>query len=184
MQDMTTEQDVPAAQKAAAGTEAAAGESVFQWKDAFLLGHQQMDETHQEFVELVNKLLVVPDEEFLPALKEFRTHAESHFSQEDEWMKSTAFPPRDCHIKEHAAVLSSVVEVVELLEEGGKVSTGRSLARELMNWFPGHADYLDSALAQWITKKKMGGVPVVLRRGTQSCDVPVSGAAPGHDTAA
>jgi hypothetical protein len=34
----------------------------------------------------------------------------------------------------------------------------------LFEWFPGHADYLDSALAAWMTKQTMGGKPVVFRR--------------------
>ncbi|MEG1733679.1 MAG: hypothetical protein RR283_01480, partial [Comamonas sp.] len=40
----------------------------------------------------------------------------------------------------------------------------QDLGRQLFSWFPGHADYLDSALAAWMTKKTMGGKPVVLRR--------------------
>jgi hypothetical protein len=36
--------------------------------------------------------------------------------------------------------------------------------RELIQWFPSHADHLDSALAHWISKLRTGGRPVVLRR--------------------
>ena len=66
-------------------------------------------------------------------------------------------------MNEHAAVLKSVREVQELLALG---DTGvcRRLARELANWFPGHADYLDSALAHWMCQQRLGGKPVVIRR--------------------
>ncbi len=37
-------------------------------------------------------------------------------------------------------------------------------ALNLFQWFPGHADYLDSALVAWISKKTLGGKPVVLCR--------------------
>jgi len=53
---------------------------------------------------------------------------------------------------------------VEDLVKAGDVEIGREFAGELARWFPSHADYLDSALAQWMAKKKLGGVPVVLRR--------------------
>ena len=33
-----------------------------------------------------------------------------------------------------------------------------------MDWFPGHADYMDSALATWLVKKSHDGRPLVLRR--------------------
>ena len=158
--------------QATAAEVAQPADSAFEWTDAYLLGHPQMDDTHREFVALVDKLLTVPDALVLPTLKEFKAHAEQHFSQEDQWMVSTAFPPRDCHIGEHAAVLNSVVEVCEYLEQGGNVAMGRDLAEELRNWFPGHADYLDAALAQWLTKKAKGGAPVVLRRNPQTCSVP------------
>ena len=46
----------------------------------------------------------------------------------------------------------------------GDFEAGRSLARALADWFPGHADYLDSALAHWMCKKRFGAPPVVLRR--------------------
>jgi len=38
------------------------------------------------------------------------------------------------------------------------------LAQHLLAWFPGHADHMDSALAQWMVRRQHGGAPVVLRR--------------------
>jgi hemerythrin-like metal-binding protein len=101
----------------------------------------------------------------LPALDAFERHAVDHFTQEEEWMHSTEFPPRDCHIDEHAAVLASVREVRAGVATGSLgLETAHDLAHHLFQWFPGHADYLDSALAAWMTKRTMGGKPVVLKR--------------------
>ena len=112
-----------------------------QWTDAFLLGYEPMDDTHREFVEIVDKLLTCPDAEMAGLLQAFITHAEAHFGLENTWMEETGFPPRDCHISEHKAVMESAVQVEDLV--------------------------LDSALAQWMAKRKLGGVPVVLRRNLQ-----------------
>ena len=79
-------------------------------------------------------------------------------------MTQTQFPPRDCHIDEHNAVLRSIEEVRQLLSVG-RVDVARSLVAELVNWFPGHATHLDSALAHWMFKQKNDGKPVVIRRG-------------------
>lgn len=135
----------------------------FQWSDAFLLGYPPMDDTHKEFVDLVSALLASEDSELDGYLKEFIRHAERHFSQEHDWMKETGFPAMDCHVDEHNAVMKSLREVDALVSER-KPKIIRSLAEELVRWFPGHADYLDSALAQWMAKRRLGGVPVVLRR--------------------
>jgi hemerythrin-like metal-binding protein len=134
-----------------------------QWHDGLLLGYQPMDATHEEFVLRVAALQQATDAELPARLEPFAEHAVRHFGEEDRWMEQTQFPARECHIDEHAAVLKSVREVQALLAQG---HTGpcRRLAQELAQWFPGHADYLDSALAHWMCKQRLGGKPVVIRR--------------------
>lgn len=135
------------------------------WSDARLLGFTPMDEVHEEFYEVTLRLVTCTESSALAAIAAFEQHAVSHFEQEDEWMRSTNFPPRDCHLDEHAAVLKSVREVKAAVEEGRVgADVVRDLGMHLFNWFPGHADYLDSALAAWMTKLSMGGKPVVFRR--------------------
>jgi len=139
----------------------------FEWTDKFLLGYGPMDDVHHEFVTLVNTLRTCADEDLPATLDAFAKHAESHFSEELKWMKATDFPAMGCHADEHAAVLKSVHEVQALVATGDTKQV-RSLADALVDWFPGHADYLDSALAHWLVKKRHGGAPVVLRRGVKS----------------
>jgi hemerythrin len=138
------------------------GVTSFEWTDGFLLGYEAMDRTHQEFVELVQALLVVDDAGMPAALDAFAEHAERHFADEKEWMGDD-FPARECHIDEHGKVLASLREVRHHVAQG-QFAVGRSFAEALMDWFPGHADYMDAALAVWISKKKFGGAPVVIKR--------------------
>jgi hemerythrin len=135
-----------------------------QWSDALLLGYPEMDAEHREFAELVGQLHTAPDAELGQHLAAFEAHARRHFGTEDAWMEETGFPPRDCHQKEHAAVLRSLEEVQALHAAFGRCDVVRSFADELARWFPGHADYLDSALAAWMSKRRHGGRPVVLKR--------------------
>ena len=51
--------------------------------------------------------------------------------------------------------------IMDLVAQGN-LAIGRDFAAELERWFPGHADYLDSALAAWMCKRQFGGKPVVL----------------------
>ena len=140
------------------------------WSDEFLLGFDPMDQIHEEFVKLVNGMLTAPQTELRASLQEVASHLERHFALEDRWMEESAFPPRECHIDEHAAVMRSVHEVQALLATADPASdaqanvTARSLALALQDWFPGHATHLDSALAHWMCKQRHGGKPVVLRR--------------------
>ena len=47
---------------------------------------------------------------------------------------------------------------------GSAVALCRDLTKALVDWFPGHATHLDSALAHWLSKQRFGGKPVVIRR--------------------
>jgi hemerythrin-like metal-binding protein len=128
------------------------------------LGYGPMDQVHAEFDDLLQRASTVRAEaEWLPLLRAIDAHLRAHFEAEDRWMRETDFPPRDCHIDEHAAVLKSSGEVLELAE-AGNTAPAASFAAELARWFPGHADYLDSALAAWMCKRAFGGKPVVLQR--------------------
>lgn len=135
------------------------------WNDAFLVGYEPFDDTHREFVEIVDALLKAPDDQLLPLLYQLTQHSEAHFAQEEHYMETTAFPARECHTNEHAGVLNSMREVAQYVENGGEASEIRRLSVALADWFPGHTDYLDASLAQWVAKKQLGAVPVVVRRG-------------------
>ena len=130
---------------------------------AVLLGYDPMDRVHEEFAQVVQHALHCADDELLAALDVVDAHLRSHFGAEDGWMRETGFPAADCHIDEHAAVLRSSDQVRPRVANGD-FALGRSFVAELALWFPGHADYLDSALAAWMCKRQYGGKPVVLHR--------------------
>ena len=84
--------------------------------------------------------------------------------------KTMAYPLSLRHIEEmmrergvfvdHATVHRCAIKMVPVLAaepEGG-------LLNPLQTDFPGHADYLYSALAQWMVKKQLGAIPVVVRK--------------------
>ncbi len=143
---------------------AQAPDAPMSWQDGYLLGYGPMDATHEEFVALVAGLQAARDEQLPALLDELLAHTRAHFEEENRWMRETQFPPGDCHIEQHDAVLASMVDVRRLLAEEGRVDLCRSLVQALADWFPGHAAHLDSALAHWMFKRQFGGKPVVLRR--------------------
>lgn len=138
------------------------------WSDRFLLGHPAMDHTHAEFVACLQALQQASDADLGPALQDMAAHLAGHFLQEEQWMADSAFPAAQCHADEHTAVLASVHEVQQLLAAHGQATVVRQLAKALADWFPAHADYLDAALSQWLSKRQHGGAPVVLRRQVDS----------------
>jgi hemerythrin len=105
-----------------------------------------MDDTHQEFVTLLNELLKTPPERQLPLYRAFIEHTVAHFAQEERWMLATGFAPDNCHASHHATILETMRAVVEHFEQGDTDIINR-LAEALAEWFPQHAASMDAGLA-------------------------------------
>lgn len=139
------------------------------WNDRLLVGHPRIDETHREFASLLNALFVAADEAVPLALDALVAHLREHFAFEEELMTRHDFPARGCHADEHEQVLISVEEVRAEVAAGDSGSV-RALAEALEGWFSGHVDYMDSALAAWVSKRTFDGAPLVFRRDAVSAD--------------
>lgn len=137
--------------------------TIFDRADLCLVGHPAIDEAHREFDLLLQAMREATGERLAPALDAMRAHAEAHFALEEELMARHNFPARECHAEEHERVMASIVEVTELLR-AGDTGVVHELAQALADWFPGHSDYMDASVANWITRKATGGAPIVLRR--------------------
>lgn len=130
----------------------------YPWSEGYALGNAQMDDTHREFVDLIDALMGASDEEFLGVLDRFVTHTEQHFAQETEWMQAHEFPAVGCHEMEHKQVLASTVAVRERVANGD-VAVGRYLVKLLAEWFPQHATSMDRALSDWMRDVRAGITP-------------------------
>lgn len=122
------------------------------WTDALALGDERIDDTHREFVEMVNAVGAASDDAMLAAVDALIAHTEEHFGQEQRWMAATDFPPTHCHLDEHAGVLEAMRETRNYVADG-KFNVGRVLANELAAWFRSHAATMDAMLAQWLKER-------------------------------
>ncbi len=126
---------------------------VLAWRSEFELGLDEIDDTHRDFVALVSALQTATDDELIERLGALRTHTQSHFAMEDEWMRETDFPPVGCHSGEHARVLEVFDGVLDRARQGD-LKLARRLAEELTPWFEQHAATMDRMLVFWIKSKQ------------------------------
>ena len=120
------------------------------WSQELALNHAQMDQTHQEFVELLAALeteLAVLKPEPLLAYQTLYAHTVEHFAREDEWMLATGFAPENCHSNQHKTVLDVMEQVLMHLRDKADIEPLKVLVPELVQWFPSHAQMMDAALA-------------------------------------
>ena len=118
------------------------------WTDALTLNQPQIDQTHQEFVALLNELAehLQSGKEPLPVYQRLLTHTEQHFAMEEGFMAATGFAPDNCHSKQHAMVLDVMRQVLVHSHAEHGLEPMRNLLPELVNWFPAHAEMMDAAL--------------------------------------
>ena len=120
--------------------------SVMAWTDSLDTGDARMDETHQEFVDMINQILATPEDAQLPVYKKFLAHTVEHFAQEERWMLATGFSADNCHAEHHATILETMRVVEAHYLDSDKTIITR-MAEALAEWFPGHANSMDAGLA-------------------------------------
>ncbi|MDT8998434.1 hemerythrin domain-containing protein [Paucibacter sp. APW11] len=118
------------------------------WSDQLALNQPQIDSTHQEFVELLQRFrdTLASGADPLPALRELIAHTEEHFAMEERWMAATGFAPENCHSKQHSMVLDTLREVLRYAVELKDSEPMQIIGGELAQWFPAHAEMMDAAL--------------------------------------
>lgn len=116
------------------------------WAPNLQTGDPRMDDTHEEFVTMLNQLLATPMRDQLPLYREFLAHTVAHFEQEERWMLATGFSADNCHASHHATILDTMRAVEEHYLKGDNDIIQR-LAEALVEWFPQHAASMDAGLA-------------------------------------
>lgn len=112
-----------------------------------VLGNPVLDDTHAEFVELLNRLQDATD--VLPILDEMIAHTAAHFALEESWMARINFPAAGCHVSEHNQVIG-VMRMLRKRVAGGDTEFVQVLVTELSAWLRIHATTMDYALTNFI----------------------------------
>ncbi len=141
--------------------------TVLAWSDELAVGHDAMDRTHQQFVELLNTMGAAQGEAILASVDAFIAHTEAHFAQEEAWMDEFQFPRAGCHRAEHHNVLEVAKEVRRRVVDGG-TQYARTLAEALAEWFVVHASSMDVMLAIFM-EHGADALPECSHEGSESC---------------
>ena len=144
------------------------------WTDSLHTGDARMDETHQEFVDMINQILATPEDQQLPVYKAFLNHTVEHFAQEERWMLATGFSADNCHAEHHATILETM-RVVEAHYLDSDPTIITRMAEALAEWFPGHANSMDAGLAAHLKSVGFDSVTETLADPSAIKNVTMSG---------
>jgi hemerythrin-like metal-binding protein len=152
----------------------AAAPTLMPWTDSLHTGDTRMDETHQEFVDMINQILATPEDQQLPVYKAFLNHTVEHFAQEERWMLATGFSADNCHAEHHATILETM-RVVEAHYLDSDPTIITRMAEALAEWFPGHANSMDAGLAAHLKSVGFDSVTETLADPSAIKNVTMSG---------
>ena len=114
------------------------------------VGYDLIDNDHDEFISLLNKLDAADNGEFPALFQHLYEHTEQHFDRENQLMKQFAYPGEIEHKGEHQRVLGEFKQFKTRVDKG-MIAFGRSFVRDrLPQWFGLHVTTMDSALVAHI----------------------------------
>lgn len=113
----------------------------------FLLGIDDMDRTHREFIELLVNAKAADKSLFPTRFRELRDHTREHFAHEERLMRECGFPAVAEHTSEHQRVLGEMDRFLARAEAGTAALARAWLNEQVPEWFRGHLLSMDSALA-------------------------------------
>ncbi len=113
----------------------------------FGLDMPEMDETHREFLALLNLLAEAKGHEFEKLFLQLFEHTEQHFAREKELMEESGFPALGEHVDEHRRILGELNQYKRKVTKGATSFAKAYVKDRLPEWFRLHLSTMDSALA-------------------------------------
>ncbi|WP_319484536.1 hemerythrin family protein [uncultured Cohaesibacter sp.] len=125
--------------------------ALIEWDEGkHLVGVEEMDDIHQGFTLIVNRLGETLDPSIFKSLFiQLLDHTQEHFAIEERIMEESGFNGCEEHRHEHARVLKQMSYINEKVQ-AGKIAFGRAFVEDLPRWFDVHAVMMDNALASYL----------------------------------
>ncbi len=131
-----------------------------QWDSAWNIGHAEIDEQHQRWIELFNEL----ENAFLSkekidmsvvqrrTFKEILDYTRYHFANEEKHMQEADYPESSTHWRLHKAFDTLVYEKYRDFENGEIILNSELLAL-IKNWLLDHIQVQDRKFGNYLLKK-------------------------------
>jgi hemerythrin len=120
----------------------------------YQLGLPDMDQTHREFIAIVNRCQGLNKADFMALFDELFEHTREHFASEKRLMEESGFPAIREHDDEHRRVLGELDQLRRRMIERDSTTSARTYVElGLPMWFALHAATMDSALAAHLKRQ-------------------------------
>ena len=119
------------------------------------LSRSDIDDLHQSFIELINRLDTVPADEFAELFMQLIEHTREHFTREEALMVKSGFPAIAEHCAEHGRVIGDLNQLERRVRLGRPMMARAYVREQLPGWFELHTRTMDSALVGHMRQRGM-----------------------------
>jgi len=127
------------------------------WDDIFALGFAPIDDQHKKLVLMINELfsackegIIEADMAFMETAKKTVEYTETHFADEEDYMREVNYPRFDAHKQQHEDFVAKLRETIEDFETGNTEPI--ELARFLKKWLLNHIAVTDKQYMPYLAK--------------------------------
>lgn len=113
---------------------------------SLILGNEDMDGMHREFMTLLATLDQADNHSFAALFSQLIAHTQAHFEQEQEFMAACGFSAVQEHRAEHTKILGELAQFEKRVLKGNTVMARAYVRDRLPEWFALHVATMDSAL--------------------------------------
>lgn len=126
-----------------------------EWNDNLKTGIPIIDEQHQEFLVMLNRLgrFRCGSESFSDTLKELQDFVETHFKDEEDYMVSSQYPKYDEHKSAHDKFVEDLKIINKRMDSGENIcDLGDETFHFVEDWILNHYTNEDVELVKYIKK--------------------------------
>jgi len=128
--------------------------SLFQWNEAYSVGHQTIDSQHKMLFQYADKLhaamLAGKGKDVLSqTLSELISYTQRHFASEEKLMQTHQYPEYPQHKAEHDALTQKVVQYQNDYS-AGRVTLTIDVLNFLQNWLGHHIGKVDKKVGKYL----------------------------------
>jgi len=127
------------------------------WDDIFSLGFKPVDDQHKKLVLMINELftackmgVIEADMAFMDIAKKTLEYTETHFADEEDYMRDVNYPRFNDHKKQHIDFIAAVEKTIEDFEAGNTEPI--EMARFLKKWLLNHIAVTDKQYVPYLAK--------------------------------
>jgi len=126
------------------------------WDEVFSLGIEPIDDQHKILVGIINELFTAckegvmeADKAFLETAKETLEYTETHFADEEDYMRGANYPRFAEHKKQHEAFIAAIQKSIDDFEAGNAEPI--EMARFLKKWLLNHIAVTDNQYVPYLS---------------------------------